>query len=97
MAPFSEARIKPTANTDLKKFGYKPMAMRVSEASEILDDRIDEFTEIYQKEYETDDVNFGSAAIQSTSEIIAVGRIASDSLEGKLNPASLGCSKLRQH
>ncbi|KAH1407618.1 hypothetical protein KXW42_007046 [Aspergillus fumigatus] len=89
MAPFSEARIKPTANTDLKKFGYKPMAMRVSEASEILDDRIDEFTEIYQKEYETDDVNFGSAAIQSTSEIIAVGRIASDSLEGKLNPASL--------
>ncbi|EAL91314.1 DNA polymerase alpha/primase associated subunit [Aspergillus fumigatus Af293] len=89
MAPFSEARIKPTANTDLKKFGYKPMAMRVSEASEILDDRIDEFTEIYQQEYETDDVNFGSAAIQSTSEIIAVGRIASDSLEGKLNPASL--------
>ncbi|KAA8652663.1 hypothetical protein EYZ11_001058 [Aspergillus tanneri] len=89
IAPFPEARIKPTANTDLKKFGYKPMAMRQSEASEILDDRIDEFMALFQKQYETEKVQFGSAAIQSTSEIVAVGRIASDSLEGKLNPASL--------
>ena len=89
MAPFSEARIQPTANTDLKKFGYKPMGMRLSEASEILDDRIDELTTIFQKHYESHDLTFGSAATQSTSEIIAVGRIASDALEGKLNPASL--------
>ncbi|KAK1140712.1 DNA-directed DNA polymerase alpha subunit pol12 [Aspergillus melleus] len=89
MAPFSEARIKPTANTDLKKFGYKPMAMRQSEASEILDDRIDEFMALFQKQYETEDLPFGSASIQSTGEVVAVGRIASDSLEGKLNPASL--------
>jgi DNA polymerase alpha subunit B len=89
MAPFPEARIRPAANTDLKKFGYKPMAMRLSEASEILDDRIDEFTAIFEKRYEKEDVTFGNAATQSTSEIIAVGRIASDSLEGKLNPASL--------
>ena len=88
-APFSEARIRPTANTDLKKFAYKPMAMRLSEASEILDDRIDEFTALLQERYETDDVMFGSAAMQSTREVIAVGRIASDSLEGKLNAASL--------
>lgn len=89
MAPFSEARIKPTANTDLKKFGYKPMGMRLSEASEILDDRIDEFATIFQKHYDSDELTFGSAATQSTSEVIAIGRIASDSLEGKLNPASL--------
>ncbi|KAJ6071547.1 hypothetical protein N7499_009561 [Penicillium canescens] len=89
MAPFSEARIRPTANTDLKKFGYKPMGMKLSEASEILDDRIDEFTTIFQAQFNSDDITFGSAATQSTSEIIAVGRIASDSLEGKLNPASL--------
>ncbi|KAL1966877.1 hypothetical protein VTN77DRAFT_3842 [Rasamsonia byssochlamydoides] len=87
MAPYAEARIRPTANTDLKKFGYKPMAMRLSEASEVLDDRIDEFAEVFQKHYP--DVTFGSAATQSTSEIVAVGRIASDSLEGKLNTASL--------
>ncbi|KAJ5139873.1 hypothetical protein N7448_003281 [Penicillium atrosanguineum] len=89
MAPFSEARIKPTANTDLKKFGYKPMGMRLSETSEILDDRIDEFAAIFQKHYDSNELTFGSAATQSTSEIIAIGRIASDSLEGKLNPASL--------
>ncbi|KAL4779369.1 DNA polymerase alpha subunit B N-terminal-domain-containing protein [Aspergillus varians] len=89
MAPFSEARIRPAANTDLKKFGYKPMAMRLSEASEILDDRIDEFLAIFEKKYEKEDITFGSAAVQSTSEIVAVGRIASDSVEGKLNPASL--------
>ncbi|KAL4901591.1 hypothetical protein BDW74DRAFT_71361 [Aspergillus multicolor] len=89
MAPFSEPRIRPAANTDLKKFGYKPMAMRLSEASEILDDRIDEFMAIYEKKYEKENITFGSAAVQSTSEIVAVGRIASDSSEGKLNPASL--------
>lgn len=65
------------------------MGMRLSEASEILDDRIDELTTIFQKHYESHDLTFGSAATQSTSEIIAVGRIASDALEGKLNPASL--------
>ncbi|KAF3400816.1 DNA polymerase alpha subunit B [Talaromyces pinophilus] len=87
MAPFPEPRIRPTANTDLKKFGYKPMSMRLNEASEILDDRLDEFTDLFEKQYP--DATFGSAATQSTSEIVAVGRIASDSLEGKLNVASL--------
>ncbi|PYI04588.1 DNA polymerase [Aspergillus sclerotiicarbonarius CBS 121057] len=89
LAPYSEARIRPTANTDLKKFGYKPLAMRLSEASEILDDRIDEFMALFEKQYDADEITFGSAATQSTSEIIAVGRIASDSMEGKLNTASL--------
>ncbi|KAL1999223.1 hypothetical protein VTN02DRAFT_4869 [Thermoascus thermophilus] len=89
VAPFPEARIRPTANTDLKKFGYKPMAMRLSEASEVLDDRIDEFISIFQKQYGGEQYTFGNAASQSTSEIVAVGRIASDSLEGKLNTASL--------
>ncbi|PWY94275.1 DNA polymerase [Aspergillus sclerotioniger CBS 115572] len=89
LAPYSEARIRPTANTDLKKFGYKPLAMRLSEASEILDDRIDEFMALFEKQYDADEITFGSAATQSTSEIVAVGRIASDSMEGKLNAASL--------
>lgn len=63
------------------------MSMRLSETSEVLDDRIDEFTEIVEKRYP--DLTLGSAAMQSTSEVVAVGRIASDSLEGKLNTASL--------
>lgn len=89
IAPFPEPRIKPSANTDMKKFEYRPMAMRLSEASEVLDDRIDEFAAAFQKHYDQEDIPFGNAANQSTSEIIAVGRLASDSLEGKLNIASL--------
>lgn len=77
------------ANTDIKKFGYKPMAMRLAESSEILDERIDEFMSIIQKHHNLDDSAFGNAAAQGTNEIVAVGRIASDTAEGKLNSASL--------
>lgn len=77
------------ANTDLKKFGYKPMAMRLADSSEILDERIDEFMSIVQKHHGLDDSAFGNAAAQGTNEIVAVGRISSDTLEGKLNSASL--------
>lgn len=73
----------------MKKLSYKPMSMKSSEASEVLDDRIDEFMQIVQAHHKLDDSVFGSAASQSTNEIVAVGRIACDSLEGKLNPSSL--------
>lgn len=89
IAPFSEPRIKLTAASDQKKMAYKPLAMKLSEASEILDDRIDDFMAIVQDHHKLDDSAFGSAASQSTTELVAVGRIASDSMEGKLNAASL--------
>lgn len=89
LAPFSQARIKVTAASDQKKLGYKTLAMKLSEASEILDDRIEEFAKVVQEHYKLDESEFGSAARQGTAEIIAVGRIACDSLEGKLNAASL--------
>jgi DNA polymerase alpha subunit B len=63
--------------------------MKLSEASEILDDRIDDFMAVVQDYHKLDDLAFGSAASQSTTEVVAVGRIASDSMEGKLNAASL--------
>lgn len=87
--PPSEARIKLKANTEMVKFGYKTMAMKLSEASEILDDRIEEFREIIQAHHNLEDGAFGNPSTQSTSEIVAVGRIANDSNEGKLNAASL--------
>ena len=65
------------------------MAMHLSEASEVLDDRIDEFQSLIQTHHGLDDAVFGNAAAQGTNEIIAVGRIASDSTDGKLNPASI--------
>ncbi|KAG9505826.1 hypothetical protein J7337_002798 [Fusarium musae] len=89
IAPFAEPRIKLTAASDQKKLGYKPLAMKLSEASEILDDRIDNFMALIQQHHKIDENEFGSAAAQSTTEVVAVGRIASDSSEGKLNAASL--------
>ncbi|KAM0363738.1 hypothetical protein ACHAO7_002045 [Fusarium culmorum] len=89
IAPFSEPRVKLTAASDQKKLGYKPLAMKLSEASEILDDRIDNFMALVQQHHKIDESEFGSAAAQSTTEVVAVGRIASDSPEGKLNAASL--------
>ncbi|KAF2148184.1 DNA polymerase [Myriangium duriaei CBS 260.36] len=83
-----ESRVKLKANTEIAKFNYKNMAMKLSEASEILDDRIDEFAALVQQHHGFPDSAFGNPAARSTSEIIAVGRIASDS-EGSINTASL--------
>ena len=89
IAPYSDPRIKLTAGSDIKKLSYKTMAMKSSEASEILDDRMDDFMHLVQEYHKLDDSAFGSAASQSTSEVVSVGRIASDSPEGKLNSSSL--------
>lgn len=87
--PPAEPRIKLQAVTEMSKFNYKSMSMKLSEASEVLDDRIDEFASIVQAGNGLDESAFGNPAAQSTSEIVAVGRIASDSTEGKLNASSL--------
>jgi DNA polymerase alpha subunit B len=84
-----ESRIKLKANTDMSKFSYRTMAMKLSEASEVLDDKIDEFRELIREYMSLDDSAFGNPNFQSPSEIIAVGRIASDTSEGKLNTAAL--------
>jgi DNA polymerase alpha subunit B len=89
IAPYAESRIKLTSNSDTKTLSYKPMAMKSSEASEVLDERIDEFLQLVQAHHNLEDSAFGSAASQSINEIVAVGRIASDSSDGKLNTASL--------
>lgn len=89
IAPHPEPRVKLTAASDVKKMAYKPLSMKLSEASEVLDDRIDEFVNLVQDHHKLDDAVFGSAASQGTSEVVAVGRIASDSPEGKLIAPSL--------
>ena len=86
----TEARVKLKANTELQKFAYKGMAMKLSEASEILDDRIDNFTDLVQAHHQLPDHAFGNPAAQSTAEVVAVGRIACDTPNGKLNAASIG-------
>ncbi|KAF2486215.1 DNA polymerase alpha subunit B N-terminal-domain-containing protein [Neohortaea acidophila] len=85
----TDPRVKLKANTELPKFAYRGMAMKLSEASEILDDRIDNFTDLIQAHHQLPDHAFGNPAAQSTAEVVAVGRIACDVPNGKLNPASL--------
>ncbi|KAI6820348.1 DNA polymerase alpha 70 kDa subunit [Hortaea werneckii] len=87
--PAVESRTKLKANVEIQKFGYKTMAMKLSEASEVLDDRIDMFTDLIQEHYQLPDTAFGNPAAQSTAEIVAVGRIACDQPNGKLNAASV--------
>ncbi|KAI0120205.1 DNA polymerase alpha/epsilon subunit B [Nemania sp. FL0031] len=89
IAPFEEPRIRLTALSDQKKLNYKTVTMKLSEAAAILDERIDDFQALVRDQYKIDESEFGSAASQSTTAIVAVGRIACDSSEGKLNAASV--------
>lgn len=89
IAPAAEPRIRLVANTDIKKFGYKPMSMRQSDSSEVLDERIDAFIPLVIKAHNLDESIFGNAAAQSTNEIVAVGRIACDTPDNKLNASSI--------
>ncbi|KAI9760883.1 MAG: hypothetical protein M4579_001384 [Chaenotheca gracillima] len=89
LAPHSEPRIKLIINVDLPKFSYRPLAMHLSEASEVLDDRLEEFVALVQAHHSLAYDAFGNPATQSTGEIVAVGRIASDALDGKPNVSSL--------
>ena len=88
-APVTTPRVALKANSDLKKFAYKTMSMHLSSASEILDDRIDEFLALVQEHHQLEEGAFGNPAIQSTSEIVAVGRIASDTPEAGLKVGSV--------
>ncbi|KAK4965482.1 DNA-directed DNA polymerase alpha subunit pol12 [Elasticomyces elasticus] len=87
--PPTESRVKLKANLELPKFAYKTMAQTLTSASEILDDRIDTFTDLIQSHHSLPDSAFGNPAAQSTAEIVAVGRICSDQPNGKLNASSV--------
>ena len=78
--PYATPRIKVTTSTDQRKFSYKSLGMKLSDASETLDERIEDFTKLVVQHYKDaySETAFGSAATQDTAEIIAVGRIASD-------------------
>lgn len=84
-----ENRVKFVARGDYKRFSYKPMHQKLSEASEVLDDRINDFMAAVQEHYRFEDEQFGNPSTASPSEVIAVGRIASDSTDGTLNAVSV--------
>jgi DNA polymerase alpha subunit B len=74
---------------EIKNFSYRPMYQKLTEASEIQDERIDEFSAAIQEHYNIPEESFGDPSIASPTEIVAVGRIVSDSLQGRLNPSSI--------
>jgi len=83
------SRVNFMFNMEIKHFSYRPMYQKLSEASETQDERIDEFAMAIQEHYSLPDDAFGDPSIASPTEIVAVGRIVSDSLEGKFNPSSI--------
>ncbi|CAZ83810.1 unnamed protein product [Tuber melanosporum] len=83
------SRVKVVSIVELKKFSYRPMHQKLSEASEVMDDRIDEFMDMIQEHHKLADQQFGNPSTASPSEIIAVGRISCDTLDGKLSPSSV--------
>lgn len=89
ICPFNDPRVLLKPASEKKKLGYKNLVMRLSDVSAVLDDRILAFMKLVLQTHDLDESVLGSAAAQSTSDIIAVGRIVSDSLEGKLNSESL--------
>ncbi|KAA8910520.1 DNA polymerase alpha subunit B N-terminal-domain-containing protein [Sphaerosporella brunnea] len=84
-----DSRISFIFRMDHKSFSYRTMYQKLTEAAEVLDERIDEFAMAIQEHYSLPDDAFGDPSVASPSETIAVGRIVSDSPEGKFNPSSV--------
>lgn len=82
-----EDRVKLAAYTDIKKFSYRPMFQKLLEASEVFDDKIEEFAQLIQDHHKI--TEFGNPAVVDQDEVVVVGRITSDDLEGKLNHKSI--------
>ncbi|QSL66728.1 hypothetical protein MERGE_001114 [Pneumocystis wakefieldiae] len=79
-----------TANFDPRKYSFKTMYQKLSEISEVLDDKIDAFTDELIKYYDLSENDFGNPSYVSHNEIIIVGRIICDSdSEGYLNTTSI--------
>ncbi|KAI5811009.1 DNA polymerase alpha subunit B N-terminal-domain-containing protein [Peziza echinospora] len=91
-------RVNLTVNFDLKKLAYRPMHQKQSEASEMLDDKIEDVIALVSEFHSINPEEFGDPSSPSPSEVVAVGRIVSDSLvDGKLNSKSVlleGCRRL---
>ncbi|KAG4303807.1 hypothetical protein PORY_002787 [Pneumocystis oryctolagi] len=85
-----QKKISLSINFDPKKYSFKIMYQKLSEISEVLDDKIDIFTEELIKCYDLSQDDFGNPAHISHNEIIAVGRIICDfDSEGSLNSDSI--------
>lgn len=65
-------------NVDMKKFNYRILYEKLSDSSEYLDEQIEAFTRAIQEAYSLENDDFGNPAFISQSEIVAVGRIITE-------------------
>jgi DNA polymerase alpha subunit B len=74
------AAVRFESNINPKKFAYRTMYQKLSEASEILDQQIETVIEALTAKYPTYEAEIGNPAVSSQEPIVAVGRICSESL-----------------
>lgn len=86
----SNENIRLSVNVSLKKFQYRSMYQKLSEAAEVLDQQIEKMIKIVQDHYKFSDEQLGNPAAINQNEIIAVGRICpEDPTEDKLSAGTV--------
>ncbi|KAF3910917.1 hypothetical protein ABW20_dc0109095 [Dactylellina cionopaga] len=72
-----------SVNPILKKFSYKPMYQKLSEASQYLDDRINETMDALQQEHNIPDEDICNPSTKLPEEVVVVGRIVTDVMDSQ--------------
>ncbi|KAF3902913.1 hypothetical protein AA313_de0209494 [Arthrobotrys entomopaga] len=86
-----KSRVELITNVLVHRFSYKPMYQKLTEASQYLDDRINDYADAIQKEHNIPDEDFCNPSAKLPEEVVVVGRIVSDVMESqkRTNEASL--------
>ncbi|KAK6350081.1 DNA-directed DNA polymerase alpha subunit pol12 [Orbilia brochopaga] len=86
-----ESRVELTVQIDREKFGYKTMFQKLTQVSQYLDDRINNYADLIQQEHNIPDDDFCNPNSILPEEVVVVGRIVSDAIDSqkRSNEASL--------
>ncbi|KAF3908547.1 hypothetical protein ABW21_db0207155 [Orbilia brochopaga] len=85
------SRVELTAQIDREKFSYKTMFQKLTQVSQYLDDRINNYAELIQQDHNISDEDFCNPNTILPEEVVVVGRIVSDAIDSskRSNEASL--------
>lgn len=79
-----------SVNVDMKKYFYRTMYQKLSEAAEYLDERIESFIKVILSHHNISEDQLGNPALVLQQEIVAIGRIVPESpLDERLNKNSI--------
>ncbi|SCU93159.1 LAME_0F02850g1_1 [Lachancea meyersii CBS 8951] len=90
-------RVKLIPFFEASKFNFRTMRQNLLDTADVLDEQIENFTQVIQQHYNIPANDIGDPSVQSQSEITAVGRIVPDSpiADGILNTESLALETSR--